>query len=240
MMQRFESGAGFFAEYTEFLATEGVRKEANRLNCRFDVIFGRNRALFAGARVLDIGAHDGRWSMAALNFGARHVHGMEGDPLYVEEARKIFARRGIAASSYVFDAGYVPDALAPLERGRYDVILCLGFYYHTPDHVRVFEQLSRLGPKHVLLDTAVSRWPLKPFVQFRPTSVAARGNAVVEHATSEHAVVGKPNFRFLKLLADTYGWQVSEINWKDGSIRDWTALESYRNRGRRTYLFARM
>jgi hypothetical protein len=236
---RFEDGASFFGEHREFLQTEGVRKELNRLTARFDVIFGRNKHIFAGARVLDIGAHDGRWSMAALNFGAAHAHGIEGDVRYVDEANALFARRAVPPERYRFTAGHVPDALTGLGPGTYDVILCLGFYYHTPDHVRVFEALDRLRPACILLDTAVSKWPLKPFVQYRATSVAGRGNAVVEEARGEAVVVGKPNGRFLRLLADTYGWRLVELNWKDGSITDWTALESYRNRGRRTYVLTR-
>jgi hypothetical protein len=237
-MARFENGKDFFGEYGEFLTTEGVRKELNRLTSRFDVIFGRNSAIFQDARVLDVGAHDGRWSMAALNFGAAHVLGVEGDPLYVEEANQIFERRGVPRDAYRFEVGFVPDALAGLERQRWDVILCLGFYYHTRDHVRVFEAFQRLRPRHIVIDTAVSRWPLKPLVQFRATSVTARGNAVALDPSGESIVVGKPNDKFIRLLAKTYGWALSEMNWKDGSIRDWKDLRSYRNRGRRTYLLS--
>jgi len=36
----------------------------------------QNREVFAGARVLDIASHDGRWSLAALESGAAHVIGV--------------------------------------------------------------------------------------------------------------------------------------------------------------------
>ena len=67
----------FFDEHPRFLDTGSVFTERHRLNLRHRAIIERNRDILAGARVLDIASHDGRWSFAALKAGAAHVTGIE-------------------------------------------------------------------------------------------------------------------------------------------------------------------
>lgn len=101
-----------------------------RLNLRYEAIFGENRDIFAGASVLDLASHDGRWSLAALATGARSVVGIEARPELVKSAMENLAGYGYRADRARFVTGDVHDVLSTHDLGA-DVVLCLGFLYHT-------------------------------------------------------------------------------------------------------------
>ena len=133
----------FFNNNPKFYASSAIGSDllkdgtpSPRLENRYLGIVDANRGLFEDARVLDIGCHDGRWGAAALDAGARHVFGLEGRPETLEKARKNF--KDEERSRYSFQLG---DALEILRGtfGPFDLILCLGFMYHTPHHVALFE-----------------------------------------------------------------------------------------------------
>ena len=69
-----------FDEFPRFYETSETFAYPNRLNLRHEAIFGENKEVFEGQRVLDIASHDGRWSFAALKAGATSVVGIEGRP----------------------------------------------------------------------------------------------------------------------------------------------------------------
>src|SRR6476661_8939613 len=70
----------FFDKYPRFYETSQTTATRGRLNLRYEAIFAENRDIFAGAKVLDIASHDGRWSLAALECGAASVIGIEARP----------------------------------------------------------------------------------------------------------------------------------------------------------------
>jgi hypothetical protein len=88
----------FFDRYSRFFDTSGIGtrlpdgSRSPRLSYRYKAIIERNQALFAGARVLDLASHDGRWSLAALDSGAASVTGIEGRQLYVSAAYRLYDR----------------------------------------------------------------------------------------------------------------------------------------------------
>src|SRR5215469_18424573 len=70
----------FFERFPRFYLSSSTAATSARLNLRYEAIFGENRDIFAGASVLDLASHDGRWSLAALATGARSVIGIEARP----------------------------------------------------------------------------------------------------------------------------------------------------------------
>ena len=69
----------FFDHYPAFY-TSPVSANPNRLHQRYRAIIESNRDALTGAKVLDVGAHDGRWAFAALHAGAKHVTMIEPRP----------------------------------------------------------------------------------------------------------------------------------------------------------------
>ena len=120
----------FFDAYPAFYESSRTAAFPRRLELRHRAIIEANRDILDGARVLDLASHDGRWSFAALKAGARHVTGIEARAGLVETSNKLFAQYGIPDEDYQFVQG---DMFRILRERRFeiDVVLCLGFVYHT-------------------------------------------------------------------------------------------------------------
>ena len=125
-----------------------------RMNERYEALFASNRDIFDGARVLDLASHDGRYSFAALKTGAAHVTGVEVRESLVHKAQETFAFYGQDPETYRFVCGDVFEVLAR-ERFDVDVVLCLGYLYHTYRHTELMYRLHDLAPKHLIVDTMV-------------------------------------------------------------------------------------
>lgn len=103
--------------------------------------------------MLDIASHDGRWSFAALQAGAAHVTGIEPRQELINNARDTFAHYGIEAPRFDFQCG---DVFELLGGQTFDVVLCLGFYYHTIRHAELLDLIERTGARFVIIDTEVT------------------------------------------------------------------------------------
>lgn len=133
----------------------------NRLNWRTEILLARNVDAIAGMRVLDIASADGRFSFACYQLGAAHVTGVEGRADQVQQGRewllelKCDPAKLSLKTSDIFD--YLPTCLP----GQFDTILCFGFFYHTMRQMELLQQIARLRPKSIIIDTTVMperRW----------------------------------------------------------------------------------
>src|SRR5215470_16454669 len=95
----------FFEQFPRFYVTSSTGLTTARLNLRYEAIVGQNRDIFAGASVLDLASHDGRWSLAALAAGARSVTGIEARPELVNGAAKNLSQYGYGADRARFVTG---------------------------------------------------------------------------------------------------------------------------------------
>ena len=143
----------FFDSFPRFYETTQTRSAQGRLNLRYEAIFAQNADIFEGARVLDIASHDGRWSLAALHAGAAEVIGIEARDDLVESARESLDRLAPPGKKYEFRAGDVFQVLAE-ETFDVDVVLCLGFLYHTLRYNELMRRIRDLDPRYLVVDTA--------------------------------------------------------------------------------------
>ncbi|MDI6909140.1 class I SAM-dependent methyltransferase [Nocardioides sp.] len=211
--------AGFFDRFPEFYDTSETSSFPWRLNLRHDAIFAEHADLFSGARVLDIASHDGRWSMAALDAGAAFVLGVEARPELVDRADATLRRYGVDEARFRFVAGDVFEVLAH-EEPQVDVVLCLGFLYHTLRHNELFTRIRRTGATHLLLDTEIHRGA-EPVVRLADEHVARQGNAVADaFSYGDTVLTGRPTLAALDLLARTQGFDVERLSDWDGLLRD--------------------
>ena len=159
--------------------------------------------------------------MAALNCGARHVVGIEGNGDYVEEARRIFSERSVPSDRYEFRQADMHQALQGFVTGEFEVILCRRLLSHTASRL-VFRCVFSNTPRHIIIDTAMSKFWLWPIILFRREPLSKPGNAVKFEQPINMALVGKPNPKWMRLAAQSHGLQIKELDWHDGSIKDWT------------------
>jgi len=197
---------------------------ATRLRHRYDAIVAANRDLLHGARVLDIMSSQGFWSMAALDAGAARVTGVEPSRSDVEVARNSFVESAVNPESYQFVRSGIVAALETFEPGVFDVILCKGFFERSP-FVEFFRHLSRLRPKHVILDTSV-------------VSGARRMARFAIPKPPDSGIVAIPNHQLIAFLSEfDFSWRL--VDWHALGLVDWTGVHDYQNNRRRTYVLDR-
>jgi LPS sulfotransferase NodH len=222
------AGGHFFDRYDLLIKSlpEGTNSatgfiDAIRLRRRYDAIIGENRQLLRDARVLDLVSSQGFWSLAALDAGAAHVVGVEPSQKLVEAAEKNFGECGVEPGSYRFVRSGILAALENFDPESFDVILCKGFFEqcHFP---LFFHHLSRLRPKHVILDTRIAPGH-GPIARF---AITTGTNGVI---------VSNPNHEVIEFLCEfEFRWRV--VDWQAMGIADWTGVQDYARDGHRTYV----
>jgi len=143
----------FFDRFCRFYTTSKTSPFPHRLNGRYEAIIANNSDLFAGKRVLDIASHDGRWSFAALHAGASYVKGIEPRQELIDNAIETFICYGISPTQYNFLCGDVFDLL---DGEPFDIVFCLGFFYHTIRHAELLNLIDRTGANFIIIDTEVT------------------------------------------------------------------------------------
>jgi len=207
---------GFFDGFTRFYTTSQTSPFPDRLNSRHEAIIERNIGYLAGARVLDIASHDGRWSFAALQAGAAHVTGFEPRQELIDNARETFAHYGIESSRFTFKRGDVFDLI---HGQKFDVVLCLGFFYHTVRHAELFDLVERTGAAFVVIDTEVT-----------PTIDQM---SVGDHERLDPRMVYNNPYG-IQLLRDEIDNQ--QMAWKDSMTRDGFTLVARPSRAAVTFI----
>jgi hypothetical protein len=234
------SASMFFDAFPRFYGTSSTAASRGRLNLRYEAIIAENRDLLAGARVLDIASHDGRWSLAALSAGAAEVVGIEARPELVASANDNLSHYGIAADRYRFLVGDVHDVLAR-EDLEVDVVMCLGFLYHTLRYNELLHGIRRTGARAIIIDTQsrdmMNRHASVHLFQER---VQRQSAAVSDRLSREGAVLsGRPNLAAIATMLDSYGYRVDRLSDWAGLVRDNPHLGRCRDYARRARVTVR-
>jgi len=211
----------FFERYPRFYWTSSTAPATARLNLRYEAIFGENRDIFAGASVLDLASHDGRFSLAALATGARSVIGIEARPDLVKVATESLAEYGYGKDRVRFVTGDVHDVLISQDFEA-DVVLCAGFLYHTLRYNELLEGIRRTKARYLIIDT------FSPYMMDPVPNV----NVITEHADEQgkaaadvythgaSVLVGLPNLAAIRTMLGAYGYRVERLSDWAGLMRD--------------------
>lgn len=217
----------FCDRFPRFLETTETVPSRSRLNARWRAIIGWNAAVLAGRRVLDLGCHDGRWSFAALEVGARHVIGVEVREHLVKKAAENFSHYGVAADAYDLITGDAMDALRALKADSIDVVMCLGFFYHTLEHMRLLLEARRLGAEWLIIDTIISPVEEPIIALFFEATEDTRRAVDYGLTGNSKALVGQPSRSGLLAMLDYAGYQVDFFDWGNNAVGDWTDMPDY-------------
>jgi hypothetical protein len=205
----------FFERFPRFYTARSTAATPARLNLRYEAIIGENRDILAGASVLDLGSHDGRWSLAALAAGARSVIGIEARPELVRAATENLREYGYGADRVRFLACDVHEALATRDFET-DVVLCLGFLYHTLRYNELLDGIRRTNARHLIIDT-FSPFMMGPVPNVNVITEDAddQGRAAADTFTHGASVlVGRPNLLAIQTMLEAYGYRLERLsNW---------------------------
>ena len=209
-----------------------------RLNLRYEAIFAENQDIFQGASVLDLASHDGRWSLAALATGARSVTGIEARPELVKAATENLAEYGYGADRVHFVTGDVHKVLGTQDFEA-DVVLCLGFLYHTLRYSELLHGICRTNARYLIIDT-FSPHMMGPVANVNVITEDAneRGKATADTYTNGPSVlVGCPNLAAIQTMLGAYDYRVERLSDWAGLLRDNPGADNcgdYANRKRIT------
>lgn len=234
----------FFDDYPAFLESSSTAASLRRLNYRHRAIIESNVTFLRDANILDIASHDGRWSFAALRAGAKHVTGIEARPELVKRGTANMDLYGVERESYDFING---DIFATLSSSppQVDVVLCLGFWYHTLRYPELLTGLRRTGTRWLVIDTNVLKArPRQPIIRMATnrTDTARESNAAPDPYGHEGRVlVGRPTPAALDLMLDRYGFESSgAYDWRSLLAGErGRSLADYRTGGRVTRVYRR-
>jgi SAM-dependent methyltransferase len=164
-----------------------------------------------GARVLDLGAHDGRWCLAFAAAGAREVVGVEPRAALIRSFARI-PESAAKARVRLVEGEAVPALEAMCEAGeRFDVVAVLGLFYHLMEHFRLLWLIRQLGPRLVIVDGdfSLAKAPVIELVRERTDNPL---NAVAQIGGQARAIKGIPSFAATEAMADALGF---DVTWVD-------------------------
>lgn len=210
----------FFDDNPEFLGTSGTASSKGRLNLRHIGVIKENEEIFQGRSVVDIASHDGRWSYAALHAGATHVTGLEGCRHLIDTTKQTFDAKGVPATQYTLIQGDVHEKLFNPEV-KCDVVLCLGFLYHTARYVELMSGIRSTGAEYVIVDTRVLQNVGGPLIAMRTESVVGEALAMKDRYTIRNRVISAvPSEAAVVLMLQSIGYEVDHRT-------DWAGLLSH-------------
>jgi SAM-dependent methyltransferase len=211
----------FFEQFPRFYWTSSTAPTTARLNLRYEAILAENRDIFEGASVLDLASHDGRWSLAALATGARSVVGIEARPELVAAATENLAAYGYGADRVRFVTGDMHQLLSTQDFEA-DVVLCLGFLYHTLRYNELLDGIRRTNARHLIIDTfSPHMMEPVPNVNVITEDADEEGKAAADSYTHGAAVlVGRPNLAAIRTMLGAYGYRVERLSDWAGLLRD--------------------
>ena len=211
----------FFEQFPRFYRTSSTAPTTARLNLRYEAIFGENRDIFDGEPVLDLASHDGRWSLAALATGARSVIGVEARPELVKAATENLGEYGYGPDRVRFVTGDVHEVLNTQDFET-DVVLCLGFLYHTLRYNELLAGIRRTNARYLIIDTfsPFMTGPV-PNVNVITEDADEEGKAVADaYAYGTSVLVGRPNLAAIRTMLRAYGYRVERLSDWAGLLRD--------------------
>jgi hypothetical protein len=168
------------------------------------------------------------------------VTGVEVRQSLIDRAQDTFAFYGQDPDTYRFVQGDLFEVLAQ-EKFEVDVVLCLGFMYHTYRHTEMMYRLHALNAKHLILDTMVV-----PATQPILRMILEEDVQDIRSAAQDEWAVGRvsvlwPSVPVLQLLMKGYDFEIeSRYDWQ-GRLAGQPpifGLEGYQN-GRRVTLRCR-
>jgi SAM-dependent methyltransferase len=206
-------GRAFFDDYPRFYETSATAVTTQRLELRRQAMIEANRDILQGARVLDLACHDGRWAFAALEAGAAHVTGVEARSELVDNANRTFTEYGVSRDRFAFIRGDMFRVLARRELDV-DVVLCLGFMYHTLRYPDLLRGIVDANPRHCVIDTKVILAD-EPRVQLFVDRSGVQSNGFRDRVSHRRNVLaGWPSLSALHLMLDAYDLDVEdEFDW---------------------------
>lgn len=205
--------AGVF-DFLEQLKGSGIPygpRDISRMNWRYHHIVEPIADELDGATALDLGSHDGRWPYALAATGAT-VTGIEGRGDLIAQFSRFpddEARNRVT----LVEGDFITEMDRLLAEGeQFDVVTCLGVFYHTIQHYRILMQMLAFRPKVVVVDS-IFHLSDRAIITVRNESVTSRGKTIAQKEGQAYAPIGRISRSAIELMVDTLGYTVEWNEW---------------------------
>jgi len=212
------NSTGFFDEHPRFVETSQTGPWLERLNARYLALIHANREIIRGASVLDLASHDGRFTFAALDAGARRVVGIEHKAELIRTSYENMAHCGAPRDAYDFVEGDIFDHITEVE--RCDVVFCFGLLYHINDHMLLFSKIAEIEPRFLIIDTKLSKMD--------GAVVEIRSPLGGSPPTRGSQVEGHPTKAALEAMLWSFGWTFEYFDWRGSGMTELEHMNDYR------------
>ncbi|MEY2924976.1 MAG: hypothetical protein RLZZ337_1524 [Bacteroidota bacterium] len=230
----------FFEEYQEFTTSSEVGSDLNRLKYRYKNII--ESVSYKNKTVLDLGSHDGRWSFAALEAGAKSTLGVEYNESLILKANSIKKKYRWVNADFIKE-----DNISFLKNNnfKYDVILCCGVFYHTLKHLEYFKYMCESFNDCIILDTHI--WPSQdPMVHIQLESSTWDGNGyrnidkdIDVNGSPKNILTGIPSESYINTLAEGFGLSIEKLDYTK-EIKNQHKLVDYVMKQRYVYILKKI
>jgi hypothetical protein len=213
----------FFDRFTRFVETSETSRnedgrELARLNARYVALVHAHRDVIAGAHVLDLASHDGRFGFAALCNGAEKLVGIEIEPGLVQKAEENLEFYKMPRDSYEFIVGDIFDDIARVE--RCDVVFCFGILYHINDHMRLLTKIAEAQPRWLIIDSNIA--------PHEDAIIELRNAMTGRRPPPGGQFEGYPSKAALDTMLSSFGWSMEYFDWAASSLVDDVVMSDYR------------
>lgn len=210
--------------FDQKLATRHRQRARHFFDPMVDLLGGSLR----GKRVLDIGCNAGWWSLRAIRTGADYVLGIDGRRMHVDQANLVFTVKGVQRERYDFvEANLFDFDIGGF--GDFDVVLCLGLFYHISKPVELMELISTVNTDLLVVDTAVCRTEGSYF-EVRREDLEDPRNAV------DYELVMVPSVKAMHDLARQFGYSAVTLKPNFATYR---GASDFRSGTRRAFFCAK-
>lgn len=212
MAEPTEAKATVKSHYFDFLhGRDYPENQVDRLNWRYAHIIEPLRAEIEGARILDLGSHDGRWPLAYADAGAKEIVGIEGRASLVEKFNAMPGSNRHRVDMRVGDFVLEMDKLIA-EGDTFDIVSCLGVYYHTMHHYRIMCQMAALRPKLIIIDSEFLRTQ-EPVIRITKENPESDMNTIQQFPGQDRTPIGIASMPALRVMSSSVGYQAKKVEW---------------------------
>ena len=123
------------------------------INGRIGVLLENNYQSLKNKSILDVGSHTGIFSWAALQLGAKFVHGIDVEERTINRCMELFLEEETNPSSYTFQAENITNFLERIDAKSFNTIFCFGVLYYMAEPLNLLKLMARAAKETILIDT---------------------------------------------------------------------------------------
>ena len=186
----------------------------------------KQAGMLKGKRVLDLACNAGFYSLLAVEAGCEHVVGVDARQMHVDQANLVFKFMNVAPGKYKFIKANVFEFDFP-RLGEFDVVLCLGLFYHIAKPMELFEIINSVNTEIIVIDTALAL--------SKGSTIEVRHEPTLDDPlmAADYTLVFHPTASALMSMAEQFNYNCVMLK---PEFEDWSGCDDYRDGYRRAFI----